>query len=128
MDIRKFIIPIIVFVFFSQWSLAKSNDHQSYDDEFAAYEAEFSKNTQKEIYDPFEKANRKIFSFNDFLDRNLFEPVARKYHDYTPKIILKSIHNFTNNLISIIMCRRCPNIYCIKSAFTKYNKIIHTRS
>lgn len=73
-------------------------DIDNYDDEFASYEAEFSKNTQKEIYDPLEKMNRKIFSFNEALDIHVVEPITRAYHNYTPKIIRQSLHNFTTNL------------------------------
>jgi len=77
---------------------ANANDSQSYDDEFASYEAEFTNNTQKEIYDPLEKINRKIFAFNDSIDRYLTEPIARGYRNYTPKLIRSSIHNFVTNL------------------------------
>lgn len=102
-----FITLIIVFVFGSSASLAqmtqlksdpKTSKQQSYDDEFAIYEAEFSKNTQKEIYDPLEKMNRKVFAFNEFLDINIIEPITRFYHNYTPKPVKKSIHNFVTNL------------------------------
>lgn len=95
---QNLITLIAIFTFTAQISLAKISNNNDYDEEFAAYEAEFSKNTQKEIYDPYEKVNRKIFFVNDALDRYLFEPVARGYHDYIPKPVRKSLHNFTNNL------------------------------
>jgi len=98
---KIFITLIISFIFSSGPSLAQIrniSEQQSYDDEFAVYESEFSTNTQKEIYDPFEKINRKIFAFNESLDRNVVEPVARFYRDYTPKPIRKSLHNFVTNL------------------------------
>ncbi len=95
------IINLITLIVFSlslaNFSYAKSSQ-DDFDDEFDAYEAEFSKNNQKEIYDPFEKINRKIFAFNNTLDIYLIEPLAKVYRDYTPKIIRKSLHNFTNNL------------------------------
>lgn len=97
---NHFIALIIAFTFCGGFAFAKisQTNPQSYDDEFATYEAEFNKNTQKEIYDPLEKINRKIFSFNNTLDIYLVEPVARAYRDYTPKAIRDSLHNFVTNL------------------------------
>ncbi len=99
---NNFTILIILFTFSSSLALAKltevmAND-KSYDAEFDSYEAEFSNNTQKEIYDPLEKINRKIFAFNDTLDVYFFEPVARAYRNYTPKPVRNSLHNFVLNL------------------------------
>ncbi len=91
---------IIVLTFYSTISSAQitQTNPQSYDDEFAIYEAEFTKNTQKEIYDPLEKMNRKIFSFNNTLDIYLIEPLTRAYRDNTSKAVRKSLHNFVTNL------------------------------
>ncbi|MSP33294.1 MAG: VacJ family lipoprotein [Rickettsiales bacterium] len=91
---------IIAFSFYGTLSFAQieQNNQQSYDDEFATYEAEFTKNTQKEISDPLEKMNRKIFAFNNTLDIYLIEPVARAYRDYTTKAVRTSLHNFVTNL------------------------------
>lgn len=52
-----------------------------------------------EEYDPFEKTNRKIFAFNDYLDRNLLAPVARGYNAITPRAVNKGIsHAYANAL------------------------------
>lgn len=50
-----------------------------------------------EDYDPFEKTNRKIFAFNDFLDRNLLVPVAKGYNAITPRVVNKGISNAYSN-------------------------------
>ncbi|MFT6220237.1 MAG: phospholipid-binding lipoprotein MlaA [Myxococcota bacterium] len=50
------------------------------------------------IYDPFEKVNRKIFSFNEVLDKKIAVPIIKKYIQYIPSQIRESIHNFTNNI------------------------------
>ncbi|MEC7547892.1 MAG: VacJ family lipoprotein [Pseudomonadota bacterium] len=47
----------------------------------------------EEEYDPFEKTNRKIFAFNDYLDRNFFVPVAKGYNAVTPVVIDTGITN-----------------------------------
>lgn len=91
----KKILPIFILIFSISNSYA--NENSSNVDEFAEYEKEFS-TSEEEVYDPFEKVNRKIFVFNDFIDRNVLTPVARAYGNYVPKVLRKSIHNFTNNL------------------------------
>jgi len=98
---------LLTFVFcILQFSQASAQDlsynSQSYDDEFSAFESEFASKKTDEIYDPLEKMNRKIFSFNEFVDINLTRPVAKTYHDYVPNFIRKSLKNFTTNLSSPI--------------------------
>lgn len=51
-----------------------------------------------EANDPFEPANREIFGFNMWLDRNAIKPVARAYADYVPEWGRKGIRNALNNL------------------------------
>lgn len=90
---------LTITVLLASFSMAKAEDNSdSYEDEFASYEAEFSSNAQTKIYDPLEKINRKIFTFNDTIDQYIFEPLARSYRNYIPKPIRKSIHNFVTNL------------------------------
>jgi len=48
--------------------------------------------------DPFEPANRKIYNFNDSLDRNIVQPVARGYVDVTPKPMRTGVTNFFDNV------------------------------
>lgn len=65
------------------------------DAEFEVFEVS---NPTKEIRDPYEKANRKIYAFNDAFDRYFFERVARTYRKTVPERGRDSIHNFLNNL------------------------------
>ena len=37
-----------------------------------------------ENYDPLEKYNRKIYSFNRLVDGAVIRPVAKFYHDFAP--------------------------------------------
>jgi phospholipid-binding lipoprotein MlaA len=48
--------------------------------------------------DPAEPTNRAIFAGNQFMDRNVLQPVARGYEDYVPGRVRKSLHNFVSNL------------------------------
>ncbi len=63
------------------------------DDEFETYEI----GGEQEIRDPWEKMNRKIYNFNDTLDRYILEHVAKFYRKNVPRPARQSIRNFLNN-------------------------------
>jgi phospholipid-binding lipoprotein MlaA len=48
--------------------------------------------------DPYENFNRKIFSFNDGLDRNVLAPVSRGYDAVMPGFAERGVSNFFANL------------------------------
>lgn len=48
--------------------------------------------------DPFENLNRKVFSFNETVDENVLQPVARGYVTVTPEPVRTGVRNFFNNL------------------------------
>ena len=48
--------------------------------------------------DPFEEVNRTIFSFNNEVDKSVFEPVARAYVDNVPDTLRLAVHNAVNFL------------------------------
>lgn len=48
--------------------------------------------------DPWEPVNRKIFAFNDTVDRWVLRPVARGYDRATPQPVKRGIGNFFDNL------------------------------
>ncbi len=48
--------------------------------------------------DPWEGFNRRMFSFNDFLDRAILKPVAKGYSKVTPKFMRSGVSNFFRNL------------------------------
>lgn len=50
------------------------------------------------VQDPYESFNRKTFTFNDTLDRNILQPVAKAYNKLMPKPLNKGVHNFFLNL------------------------------
>lgn len=43
--------------------------------------------------DPFESMNRSIFGFNEMVDENFIEPVARSYKKYVPAPIVMVVGN-----------------------------------
>ncbi|TDG21616.1 VacJ family lipoprotein [Paraburkholderia silviterrae] len=48
--------------------------------------------------DPFEPANRAIFTFNDKLDTYVAQPIAKGYQKVTPQPLRQAISNFFSNL------------------------------
>ena len=53
---------------------------------------------ENNVNDPYEGVNRKIYKFNDALDRNILKPVADAYEKVTPEPARTSVSNFFNNL------------------------------
>lgn len=53
---------------------------------------------QAETPDPWEGFNRKVYAFNDFLDRWLVKPVAKTYKKIVPIPVRRSIGNAFNNI------------------------------
>lgn len=50
-----------------------------------------------ERLDPWEKWNRKVFSFNEQLDENILKPVATAYSNVVPQMVRQGVANFFNN-------------------------------
>jgi len=48
--------------------------------------------------DPWEGINRKIYTFNDFADRNVLKPMAKGYQWITPQFLQDGVHNVFNNV------------------------------
>ena len=48
--------------------------------------------------DPFERANRSIYSFNNGLDHAIIRPTARAWRTVMPKVVRKGLSNFVTNL------------------------------
>jgi len=53
---------------------------------------------ERDPRDPFENMNRKVFAFNDAIDRNAVRPVAVAYRDNVPRPIRRGASNFLGNL------------------------------
>lgn len=51
--------------------------------------------------DPYENWNRKVYTFNDTIDRWALKPVAKTYRTVMPDIADRAITNFFNNLSEI---------------------------
>ncbi len=50
------------------------------------------------LADPWEPFNRKVFAFNEGLDRAVLKPVATTYQRHTPNVVQAGVGNFVSNL------------------------------
>lgn len=53
--------------------------------------------------DPFESMNRSIFEFNEMVDENFIEPVARSYKKYVPAPIVMVVGNIFSNAEDVVV-------------------------
>ena len=51
-----------------------------------------------DVYDPWEGWNRRVFAFNEVVDRSAVEPVARAYRAVTPGFFRDGVNNVLTNL------------------------------
>lgn len=51
----------------------------------------------EDVSDPLEPVNRAIYTFNDYLDRGVLKPVAKKYAEYVPDTARTGVRNVYNN-------------------------------
>ena len=51
----------------------------------------------KQNPDPLEPWNRKVYAFNDGLDRRVMKPVAEAYQAVTPEFVRTGVTNFFGN-------------------------------
>lgn len=54
--------------------------------------------TERNPDDPWEGFNRRVFTFNDAIDRAVLKPVARGYRTITPQPVQTGVGNFFSNL------------------------------
>ncbi|WP_417515026.1 VacJ family lipoprotein [Marinobacter sp.] len=57
--------------------------------------------TQVNAQDPYESWNRKVYTFNDTIDRWVLKPVASTYRTFMPDFADRAITNFFNNLTEV---------------------------
>ncbi|MEL6244057.1 MAG: VacJ family lipoprotein [Pseudomonadota bacterium] len=50
------------------------------------------------VYDPYENWNRRVFAFNEAVDKAAFEPAAKVYRYATPAVARQGVRNVLSNL------------------------------
>ena len=98
---RLFFVIIFSLIFFLHPTLSQADISQFIEEN---YNSSFVEPSDPEIdynsYDPYEKTNRKMFAFNQGIDKSILKPMAQVYRDIVPEGGRKSIRNFLNNLES----------------------------
>jgi phospholipid-binding lipoprotein MlaA len=90
MNVRLLRLVLSDLFIFSALGLSACASHPDTAQQAAAYEEDFN--------DPLEDANRKIFEFNQFVDRNAIVPAAKAYRAALPDPVRDSVRDFLNNL------------------------------
>ena len=90
-NIKQILFIVFLTLVSSQIFAAASDQVKTDSDDFETTSVE------DEIYDPLEKVNRAIFSFNNVADKIILEPVAKGYKKL-PSPIQSGISNFLSNL------------------------------
>ena len=84
------LLPIVLLATLSMGGCASTGSSQEGD---AAQER-----VTADPQDPWEGCNRRVFAFNDVLDRYALKPVARGYKAVTPEPVQTGVGNFFSNL------------------------------
>lgn len=90
---KQAVLLMFIMVFLGGCASLNQNKHTEPKQEVAAQPADEIDNN-----DPFEAVNRKIFKFNDTLDKAIMRKVARTYSDHVPSPIKTGVRNFFSNL------------------------------
>lgn len=80
----------------------ESEEDEFEDEEGASLEGEGEAGQAASIFDPLEKFNRAMFTFNDKLYYWVLNPVARQYAKVVPEAPRVSVNNFFTNLGSLV--------------------------
>jgi len=79
-------------------SLLAKADLEYVDDDIYDYNDGSNSNGCREIYDPYEKFNRKIFAFNSTLDYVFLRPLAIGYKNLTNDYMKARVNSFVGNI------------------------------
>ena len=91
---NKFFIGIFTIISLSlAFSLVEARqENESIDDDYYKQYYNF------EIYDPYEKFNRKMYKFNKVVDKYIIKPPTEMYGTIMPRPAKKGVNSFINNL------------------------------
>lgn len=79
-------------------SLLIRADLEYVDNEIYNYNGGSNENGCIEVYDPYEKFNRKVFVFNSVLDYIILRPLAIGYKNITNDYVKARVNSFVNNV------------------------------
>ena len=74
--------------------------------------------------DPLESLNRKIYKFNDTMDKVVLKPVAKGYKAVVPPTGRTMVHNFFSNLDDVIVTLNDLLQFKLKQAFSDTGRLL----
>ena len=96
MNFKTFLATIIFPLVLIPAFVATGDDDDNYNYNYSDDDA--ATGTCTEVYDPYEKLNRKLFVFNSILDYFLLRPVAIGYRDLTNDYTKARVGSFLENI------------------------------
>ncbi len=92
---RFILLSLVILNFFNLTAIADVQNTQDNDDFQYVYSA---KNGCMQVYDPYEKLNRKIFVFNSILDYLFLRPITIGYKQFTNDYTKARVSSFLDNI------------------------------
>lgn len=74
--------------------------------------------------DPFEGMNRSISSFNDTMDKTLFNRISRFYQAITPDFVNKGVTNFFSNINDVVVIVNDILQFKLGQAFSDISRLV----
>ena len=98
---RLFFVIAFSLMLFLHTTVSKADISQFIEENYNSSYAETSvSDTDHSTFDPYEAVNRKMFAFNQAVDKAILKPMAQAYRDIVPEGGRESIRNFLRNLES----------------------------
>ncbi len=95
---KKMLLTLLIFGSISLISYSQENKNKIRETkQELQIESEDDVTKYFDVYDPWEKMNRRIYYFNYYFDTYLFNPVVTGYKFITPNIVENGVTNFFNN-------------------------------
>ncbi len=95
MKLAQFSLVLIISIAFNVVTYAEENINYNYQ---YTYRIDDNGSTCNDVYDPYEKLNRKIFAFNSALDHVILRPIAVSYQKITNDYIKARVGSFIENV------------------------------
>jgi phospholipid-binding lipoprotein MlaA len=95
MKLIKFFFFLIIITIFNLGIQAEENSEGTYQ---YTYRIDDNGSTCSDVYDPYEKLNRRIFAFNSVLDHFILRPIAVGYQKVTNDYVKARVGSFIDNI------------------------------
>ena len=92
---KLFFVITLSLIFFLHTTVSKADISQFIEENYnSSYVEPSSPEIDYNTFDPFEETNRKMFAFNQAVDKAILKPMSQAYKDVVPEGGRESIRNF----------------------------------